>query len=113
MEGVGVLTSTILTSGMGCCSLLARVGMVRALGEGEPGRDRVGSAWARAMRSPSMISSFLAGLGDIKIDRDGLLVKLARLGAGVVSPVGVGGGGVGLPKPILEGSSTIWDPDYC
>ena len=43
-----------------------------------------------------MISSLPAGLENIKIDGDGLLVRLAKLGAGVVSPVGVGGGGIQL-----------------
>jgi hypothetical protein len=54
-----------------------------------------------------VISSLPAGLENIKIDGDGLLVRLAKLGAGVVSPVGVGGGGVGLPDSSSEGSSTI------
>jgi hypothetical protein len=53
VDGVGVLMSIMLTSRMGCCLLSAHcVELVVALGEGDPGGDRVGSAWARAMRRP-------------------------------------------------------------
>ena len=64
VDGAGVPTSTMLTSRIGCCPLSARcMELVVALGEGDLGGDGVGSAQARAMRRPSVISSLPAGLG--------------------------------------------------
>jgi hypothetical protein len=106
--------SIIWILGIGCCSLL--VGgpwLIGACGECNPGRDGEGSAWARAIRSPSIISSFPAGLGDMKMDGEGLLVMCTGFGAGVERLDGVGGGGVGLPDSISDGSSAIWDPLLC
>jgi len=65
------------------------------------------------MRSPSVISSFPTGLGDIKIDGEGLLVMCTRFRAGVEKPDRVEGGGVGLSDSILDGSSAIWDSLLC
>jgi len=56
-----------------------------------------------------VISSFPAGLGEVKIDGEGLTVRWVVFIAGVERPVGVGGGGVGLPESSLDGSSAIWD----
>ena len=79
-------------------------------GEGEPGGDGEGSVWARVIRRPFVISSFPAGLGEVKMEGDGLTVWREGFGARVERLVGVGGGGVGLPESISERSSTIWDP---
>jgi len=44
-------------------------------GEGDPGGEGEGCVWARAMRRPSVMSFFPARLGEVNIDRDGLIVR--------------------------------------
>ncbi len=60
-----------------------------------------------------MISFFPAGFRNIKMEGDGLFIRLTRFGAGVESLEGVRGGGVGLPDSSSDGSSAIWDPGSC
>jgi hypothetical protein len=76
-------------------------------GDGDSGGDGDGSAQARAIRRPSVISSFPTRFRDIKMEGDGLLVRLAGLGVGVVRLDRVGRGGAGLPKSSSDGSSAI------
>ena len=79
-------------------------------GDGEPGGDGEGSVRARVMRRPSVMSSFPAGFGDVKMEGDGLIVSWDGFGAGVERLDGVGGCGAGLPDSSSDGSSAIWDP---
>ena len=110
---VGVPASAMIISGMGCCTRAwACAPLGGECGEGDSGGDGEGSARARAIMRPSVISFFPAGFGDMKIEGDGLFVRLARFGAGVERPDGVGGGRVGLPDSISAGSSAIWDPSF-
>jgi hypothetical protein len=90
----------MMISRMGCCTkawVCAPLG--GECGEGDSRGDGEGSARARAIIRPSVISFFPTGFGDIKIEGDGLFVRLARFGARVERPDGVGGGGVG--KSVL------------
>ena len=105
---VGVSASAMIILGTGCCAeIWVCVPLGGECGEGDSGGDGDGSARARAIRRPFVISFFSAGFGDVKMEGDGLFVRLTKFRAGVERPDRVGGGGVGLPNSISAGSSAI------
>jgi hypothetical protein len=111
--GVRGPASIMLTSGMGGWSRYSScVASDVVFGEGDPSGEGEGCDWARVMRRPSVMSSFPAGLGEVKMEGDRLIVMRPVFEAGVERVDGVGGGGVGLPESSSDGSSTICDPGF-